>query len=325
MHKKKIICYVAGHSGGHILPCLTLAQQQEENNSNIFFTSTKKLDQNIIKQNHIVDYHYSLPIYQKRTVLDLPLYIVRLIWSTIFSFFILLWHRPKRIITTGSIIAIPVCIAGWLLRIPIELFEVNAIPGKTISFLAPFAQNISICFPSAQSYFPLKQCTIKSYPIRFSTNKTCNIKKERPILFIQGGSQGSHEINLLMLTIFQQDKNFAKKIEIIHQAGKECNIVKAKYQKYDIDAYVFDYNHNLSFYYDRASLLICRAGAGTLFEALHYQKKSIIIPLNAAAGHQKENALAIAQQYPNLFFPVLSKNKKNEVKIILQRILSLSL
>src|SRR3990167_8700677 len=47
MQRDKIICFVAGHSGGHILPCLTLAKNYSDYKIN-FITTNNKLDLDIL-------------------------------------------------------------------------------------------------------------------------------------------------------------------------------------------------------------------------------------------------------------------------------------
>ncbi|PKN03353.1 hypothetical protein CVU75_02700 [Candidatus Dependentiae bacterium HGW-Dependentiae-1] len=60
------ICFVAGCSGGHILPCLTLAHHEREKNPNLqvlFFTTNRALDKKIIASAAgIVTHHIALPL-----------------------------------------------------------------------------------------------------------------------------------------------------------------------------------------------------------------------------------------------------------------------
>ncbi len=215
-------------------------------------------------------------------------------------------ERPERIITTGSSVAIPVCIAGWVLNIPIELFELNTHPGKTMRFLATFAQTIRHCFVTTRDFFPRHHCTLTDYPVRFaihsSNNQLTAFEKKRTTVFIHGGSQGSQQLNLLMQKLLTEHPSLAKKIQIIHQTGAHPTEVKKQYDMLHIPAHVFRYEDTLEDYYCRADLVICRAGAGALFETLFFQKKCITLPLMATAhNHQLKNAQAMAHEYPHLF------------------------
>jgi UDP-N-acetylglucosamine--N-acetylmuramyl-(pentapeptide) pyrophosphoryl-undecaprenol N-acetylglucosamine transferase len=90
-------------------------------------------------------------------------------------------------------------------------------------------------------------------------------------------------------------------IQIIHQTGsnESTHTLQNFYARNQIQAHVFSYDSALEKYYAVADVIICRSGAGTLFEILACNKKCITIPLESVAqDHQVANALACAQQYP---------------------------
>lgn len=306
--KKKIICFVAGHSGGHIIPCLTLAQKMKKKDAYdiLFFASHKKLDRQLVTQNATIDHYYHLPIDQKRQWYLLAFLVVGLGWSSLKSLVLLCWYRPQQIISTGSIIAIPVCLAGWLLGIPIVLFELNAKPGKTISFLSYFASKIYVCFAKTKGYFKNKTCEYRSYPIRFAPKTTTTLLshfyKNRFTLFIQGGSQGSRSLNTTIQNVIQNNTQLIPHIQVIHQTGDSAKKWQQFYDTCHIPSHVFSYENDLSGYYRQAHLIICRSGAGTLFETVYFQKPCITVPLQTiTTSHQIENAQAISSEFPNLF------------------------
>ena len=306
----RTICYVAGHSGGHIIPCLTLAKQklQKENGCILFFTSDKQLDHTIVAQSDTPLEHISLAIkQQQRTWYRLPLIALSLGWAFAKSFWYLMTHIPDRIITTGSIVAIPVCLAGWILGIPIELFELNAHAGRTPLFLSYFAETIRHCFAATRTQFPHNHCVLTKYPIRFTNTHSHpklfpTFESNRLTLFVQGGSQGSLGINTLMQTLLTQNSELCKKIQVIHQAGTHEKNVRNMYAVMGVPAHVFEYDHDLAQYYHASDLVICRSGAGALFETLHFKKPCITIPLIIPSNdNQLKNARAMAHEYPDLF------------------------
>jgi UDP-N-acetylglucosamine--N-acetylmuramyl-(pentapeptide) pyrophosphoryl-undecaprenol N-acetylglucosamine transferase len=74
------------------------------------------------------------------------------------------------------------------------------------------------------------------------------------------------------------------------------------YQELDVPALTFFYNEHVKDFYNLADLIICRAGAGTIFEVAFFEKPCIVIPLVAhSTSHQVDNAHEIAKQYPHLF------------------------
>ncbi len=311
MRGTSYICFVAGRSGGHIIPGLTLAKKENKQDKQIlFFTTHKELDKKTIEQ-EVVDIHIALwldniasnPIKLARFGFQFCIALIR-------SFFYLIKYKPQKIVSMGGYISLPVCIAGLSLRIPIELYELNAQPGKATKILAPLAQTIFVCFKEAKKFFNPKKCYLTTYPIRFTKHiskteayQQCNLESDKKTIFILGGSQGSIEINNNIKKLIQEKQYDPCAVQFIHQTGKQDTTNwEELYKKNNFQAFVFDYYASLEHCWTIADLVICRAGAGALFEALHFQKKCILFPLMAkTTSHQQENALAMIKEYPGLF------------------------
>ena len=77
-------------------------------------------------------------------------------------------RKPTKIVSMGGLISLPVCFAGSLLQIPFELWELNAIPGKAVTFLRAFATMNYICFAECALYMQPWVCKKVLYPIRFT-------------------------------------------------------------------------------------------------------------------------------------------------------------
>lgn len=92
-------------------------------------------------------------------------------------------------------------------------------------------------------------------------------------------------------------------IQIIHQTGSfEQFDWVGFYHRLGIPALTFSYYEQVKDFYGLADLVICRAGAGTIFEIAFFGKPCIVIPLVASStAHQVDNAREIAKQYPHLF------------------------
>lgn len=325
MNNQHTICFVAGRSGGHLVPCLTLAYTFLKNNPTykvMLFSTTSQLDATIVSNSPTIHHYIQLSLHNVpyKNLRKYPYFIFSLAAALFKSFYYLYKYKPQKIISMGGYISIPVCIAAWLLRIPIQLYELNAAPGKAARFLAPLAHKIFVVFQQAQRFFPAKKCSITSYPIRFSDNinnnpnpsATRNLSSNKKTVLILGGSQGSAFINNLIKQWLEHNHQLHNAIQLIHQIGAD-NITdwQAYYNNYCIPAIVFDYQHNLEQYYRTADLIICRSGAGTLFEIQFFKKLCITIPHEATTtSHQINNAYAMAEQYPQLFTVI----KQSEIK-----------
>ena len=315
MKKNSSIAFVAGKSGGHLLPCITKAQQiiaQQPETKILFFTTKGTLDKTIVEKYPFLSNVVFLPIqpFPHKHFWRYPAFIWHLITSFFISLYSLFQHKPTSVISMGGLISMPVCLAGYILKLPITLYELNVVPGKAIRALAPLATSLFICFEKTQQYFK-KKCILTHYPIRFSKHhKTISkevacqkigLQSKLPTLLILGGSQGSLFLNNIIKS-WTQTINFKQPIQIIHQIGNnDTSEWHTFYKTLNIPALVFSFHHEIEHYYAAADIVLCRAGAGTLFEILFFLKKTIVIPLETTKNnHQLSNALACAQNYPTL-------------------------
>ncbi len=316
-----LIACAGGKSGGHIIPCLTIAAQHYPKHNVLYFSTNTPLDHNIISKQEQVKYHIPLQFASKnyQGIFGKIRMLLQAATAQLKSFYHLIRHRPEAVLSSGGAVSAPVCVAAWVLRIPVHLYELNAIPGKATMFLARFANTINVCFPEAQNYFNSKKCKVVAYPIRFTNQdkqlspqdarKQLQLQPDRKTIFILGGSQGSTFLNKLIIDWLQQHQEQHKSIQIIHQTGTaEIAHWQQEYKKLDVTAHVFAYHHNMPLYYQAADLVICRAGAGTLFELIFFNKPCIVIPLETTTtSHQKDNAIALQKMYPELVQVITQK------------------
>ncbi len=316
--KSSVICFVASKSGGHIIPCLTLAQRYKENNPTIrtaLICGTSWLDNTIAASTSYIDdiFGLDIPPLPGKAFWKWPKFILKFSHALWRSYQFLKYVKATHLISTGSFITIPTACAARLLGIPVELYELNAIPGKAVRVAAPLASTINICFEQTQHFFS-SPCTLVPYPLRQTTpidrttaQEQLSLNNNKKIVFIMGGSQGSRFINQLWADWIILNHNEAHQLQIIHQTGTNDPFDwVAFYEKQNMHALLFDFTNNLSSYYAVADVAICRAGAGTLFELKSYGLPALIIPLaRRISTHQIENAHALARTTP--YFHVLEQ------------------
>jgi UDP-N-acetylglucosamine--N-acetylmuramyl-(pentapeptide) pyrophosphoryl-undecaprenol N-acetylglucosamine transferase len=314
--KSKTYCFVAGASGGHILPALNRAhayQHQDPHARIIFITTQAELDIKVMQDVSNVEHHaFNLKPVPYRMWYKLPHFVYQLC-ATFFTS-IRLMHRtkPDQVITTGSHIALPVCAAAWILRIPIELIALDVEPGKALTTLAPLATTISICFEKTQDYFQRTPCVLCPYPLsrmilslnvtREQILKELNFDPAKKTILIVGGSQGSVSLNAAIRSLLTKHPDAMRTLQFIHQTGSsDSTDWQSLYKSHGITAHAFAYNPQLVRYYAAADCIITRAGSGSLHEIMHLKKQCIVIPLiTSTTHHQRANAHAMQQRHPNL-------------------------
>ena len=111
--KKSYICFVAGKSGGHLIPCITQAQKiikEHPELSILFFTTRGALDKKIISNYPFISKVIDLPL------TPFPYYrfwlYPKFAWNFARSFFHALFflyrYAPVKIISMGGVMSLPV-------------------------------------------------------------------------------------------------------------------------------------------------------------------------------------------------------------------------
>lgn len=228
----------------------------------------------------------------------------KIIGGIIQSLFLLIYIWPKIIFSKGGFGSFPVTFAGWLLNIPIFLHESDSILGLSNQIISKFSQKIFISFPETENVNP-KKAILVGNPIRLELlgmkkeegRAFFQIKNEKPVVLILGGSQGAQRINEKILMILER---LLKISNVIHQCG-ERNLEKIKKLVQEIitqkellsNYYLFGFlnEDQLKAAYGAADVIVARAGSGTIFEIAALGKASILVPLpESAQNHQLRNA-----------------------------------
>ena len=135
-------------------------------------------------------------------------------------------------------------------------------------------------------------------------------------LLVLGGSNGSREINKLILNNIEFF-NFLQ-IQLIWQCGK---IYFNKYKKLNNNnIHVYDYINDMYEAYDATDFIISRAGASSISELSVVGKPVIFIPSpNVAEDHQKKNAQRLVDQ--NAALLIEEDNLENDFKELFKSLL----
>lgn len=242
------------------------------------------------------------------------------------SFHILQKQKPDVILSYGGYIAFPIALSSFLLRIPIFTHEQTLSPGIANRAISYLAKKTFISFPETMRFFDKKKTVITSNPLRNSIFKVhkrpFSIEKTKPVIYITGGSLGSHSINRIIEEILPE---LLKKYTIIHQTGniKEYGDFErlSKYKDKNYFLYTHFTNEEIGFVYSISDMVIARSGANTLFELIALKKPAILIPLPwSAGGEQKAHALLMKKNGTSEIF-YQEENNTNILFFLIEKIL----
>lgn len=220
----------------------------------------------------------------------------------------LFWFMPDAVFAKGGSASVPVALAAWMYRIPVLIHDSDATAGVANRFLGRFAKRIAIAYPGAREFFPAEKTALTGNPVRQEILDgqserglmTFGLDPAKPVLLVLGGSLGATALNEALLRILPD--LLAKGIQVVHQTGSEHfeKIQKAvtEYGIQDHQGYIlrsFLSGVELGDLLAAATLVLSRAGAGSIAELAAHSKAAILVPLASAANNeQRLNAHDIA-------------------------------
>ncbi len=296
------VLVVAGASGGHIFPALALLDYFKNNYPRIDArlvlprTNIKKdIEGSGFRLSYIDSGSFERKISQKSLLGTLK--FLKGSWQ---SLIIILRFEPDVVVGFGSIASIPLIMLGWLMRLKVVLHEQNVIPGQANRFLANFCGQVAVSFSQTKEYLPecRKKIVITGNPLRgnltFVDKTKCKeffgLEENKFTILVMGGSQGSLRVNQGFLKALA-DLPGKENIQVIHLSGPlDENKLEEKYSILGVKARVFPFLNKMEYAFSLADLAVCRAGATSIQELIHYRLPAVLVPYPFAYQHQTANA-----------------------------------
>jgi len=310
----KRIVLVGGGSGGHFYPLIAVAERLNDFKTQgmdleLYYMGPEPYNQDALTENNIQ--FVTIPTGKRRKYFSVLNFfdIFKVFFGLFFAIAKLYKIYPDIVFSKGGYTSVPVVLAAWILRIPIMIHESDTKPGTANKLGAKLARYIAISFDDAAKFFPEKKTALTGIPLRKAfllseenPRQKMGLPEGKPLLFITGGSLGAQRINRLVLeSLDDLLPNYA----ILHQTGE-----KNEETVRQTSAQLITNTDLLAHYYVKgtltgdemhlaqsaASIIISRAGTGTIFEIAQKGKPSILIPIPEDISHdQHTNAYAYAR------------------------------
>ena len=288
------IFIVAGGTGGHVYPALSVAREFKKKSTEVIWVGRKEsLEEDIAKEEGFNFITLSVSGFLGKQIGGKIKAIFELCLAFIQAIFLLVKFKPDLIFSTGGYLSLPVGLAAPFLRTPLFIHEQNSVAGLSNRILNKFSTTTFEGFPGAfkttnKSKFvgnPIREELFKQFQNTYKINKDFNI-------LVLGGSQGSLQLNEIFIKALEGSNN-SQHWNIVHQAGRiEFTSLKKKYLDLSVKYKVLEYIKNIGQEYQKADLIISRSGAMTVSEIAAFGKPAVLIPLPwATDNHQYYNAL----------------------------------
>jgi len=310
------ILFTGGGSGGHFYPVIAIAQEirrlaseQKLIQPDLYYMSDNPYNKQVLFENDIKFLPISAGKIRRYFSILNFFDLFKTLFGSIGALFRLFWLYPDVVVGKGGYASFPALLAARILRIPIIIHESDSHPGRVNLWAGKFAERIALSYPEAIQYFPADKTAVTGNPLRqeivtpvkIGSYESLKLEKDKPVIFVLGGSQGAQKINNLILDILPK---LIDKYQVIHQVGKN-NYPEIKQRAKFIlkdnpnsNRYrVFDYLNSSAMRMTAgiSSLVVTRAGS-TLFEIANWGLPAIIIPIPEEISHdQRTNAFTYAR------------------------------
>lgn len=299
------VVIAGGGTGGHLFPGLAIAEefQRRSSDTDITFVGTKEgIESRVLPKEGYPLLLITSSGIKGKSLPDRAKSLALIPYGLLQSLLILIKCKPDIVVGVGGYVSGPLILSAVFLGLPTLIHEQNFYPGITNRILSRLVGRIAITFADSLNYFPKEKVVITGNPVRrkfleVSASNDLPIIEAKFTIFIFGGSQGSHRINMTVLETLPLLQDFKKELFIIHQTGfNDLEIVEEGYTKNGFMGLIKPFIYNMAECYRRANLIICRAGASTIAEITALGKAAILIPYPYAANnHQVLNAESLSQ------------------------------
>jgi UDP-N-acetylglucosamine--N-acetylmuramyl-(pentapeptide) pyrophosphoryl-undecaprenol N-acetylglucosamine transferase len=206
-------------------------------------------------------------------------------------------EKPDLLFSKGGFVSVPPCAAAASLGIPVFTHESDYSPGLATKLNARVADIIFTAYQETAAFFPepmRKKIRVTGNPIRpeFRSadpalgRKFLNLSGGERILLVLGGSLGARQLNDLVREGLPE---LTRVYTVVHQRGVQNDGEPAASERYRPFPFLRD---ELPHLIAAAELILCRGGAGTVWENAAAGKPMVILPLSGSGtrGDQVENA-----------------------------------
>ncbi|MBD3329005.1 hypothetical protein GF357_00745 [Candidatus Dojkabacteria bacterium] len=311
---KKKILITGGGSGGHVSPVQGIIDKFKEKYGNaqekILYVGGKLVSESDSSGKSVEEMRFEnsqtkfISIRSGKLQRVFSLKSIKLLFGIIGGFIdawkVIEKFKPDIIFSTGGYVTVPVCLVGWLKKIPIYLHEQTAAVGLTNKIVSKFAKKIYISFKQSAKFFPkgktlhtgniIRKCVFEkkgSGPVARAV-KTMQPKRDKfPIICIVGGGLGSHFLNLITRQMLPY---LLTEFQVILQTGKDSShkdydIMQKERDKLPKDKQSMFFptkfidENEFGYVFRNIDIYVGRAGANFVYEMGLLRKPSVLIPI----------------------------------------------
>jgi UDP-N-acetylglucosamine--N-acetylmuramyl-(pentapeptide) pyrophosphoryl-undecaprenol N-acetylglucosamine transferase len=298
-----------GGTGGHTYPAIAVAQELERRGHAVRFVGGRRgIEGRVVPAAGFeIDLLPGRGLQRRLTIQN-----VAALWgaasAVVRALAIVRRTRPRVVVGFGGYASFPCVLAARLLRVPVVVHEQDAAPGLANRMGVRLGARPAVSLPGT----PLPNATLTGNPVRLAFAHLERIPRaagDPDLVAVFGGAQGARTINRAALGCYDAWRARTD-LAVHHVCGPRnldaCTAELAGARR-DGDVLRYDlvgYEERMDLVYERASLAVCRSGAGTIAELTAVGLPAVLVPLpGAPSDHQTRNAQTLERAGAAVMLP----------------------
>jgi UDP-N-acetylglucosamine--N-acetylmuramyl-(pentapeptide) pyrophosphoryl-undecaprenol N-acetylglucosamine transferase len=295
-----VVVFTGGGTGGHVFPGLAVVEEllRRWDGKAVWIGSSNGIENHILKNAGFPFYGIAAGKLRRYFSFRNCTDVFRVILGWFQALHILKRLSPVLVFSKGGYVSVPVVYAARCLGIPVITHESDYDPGLATRMNSLVAGRILVAYQDTVGYFPdsrKTRVTVTGNPVRRAVlegdglrgKALIGVSPETSVVLFLGGSLGAEQINDLVDEII---KDLSQRVFVVHQTGDASEAAGHGNNNNYLRKSFFgqEYPDILA----AADLVVCRAGAGTLWEAAVLGRPAVLIPLgrDGSRGDQLRNA-----------------------------------
>jgi len=205
--------------------------------------------------------------------------------------------RPRVVVGFGGYASLPCVLAATLWRVPRIVHEQDAVMGLANRIAVRFGAQAAASLPGVDA----PGVVLTGNPVRAEFRSLTRAPQHPPLVAVYGGALGAGSINRAAVELY--DLWRARTDVAVHHIAGERNVARVRdaFERVRrpgdaLDYELVGYERHMDRLMARASVAVCRAGAGTIAELTAAGLPAVLVPLPGAPGdHQHRNARTLAE------------------------------
>ena len=297
MQTKHLIIAAAG-TGGHVMPGLAVAEEMKKRGWTVSWIGTPVgMESRLVGQRNIEFDALDFTGMRGKGIKHMFTGALKLVKACFAAKALVEKRQASAMFSTGGYIAVPAAFGARSKNKPLIMMNCDAGSLMSVRAVMPWAQAVMCGFDGECAHRAGSKAIVSGNPVREDIlalpepQQRYAARTGKLNLLVFGGSLGAKVLNETVPAAIAKFPLEERPI-VTHQCGKNAGEdVKALYAKYGVEAQVISFIDDMASAYNKADVVVCRAGATTVSELTAGGIPAILVPfVVSTTQHQLGNA-----------------------------------